>query len=222
MDRQHCFGAASGPLLSVIVVCMAGVIACAICLILWAAGLDWVAALRDASRGDGLEAGLISNIGIAMMSGAVVVLILALIRQFRLSVLFLAGFCALFALDDGLMLHEKLNDLEIVVFPFYAALLSLAWLAFARELGVWIIWPIAGAFAAFAVSVVTDQLWYSVAWQVQHRFELSFMKDYGDLRYLLEDIPKFAGLSLIVVLSVGEATNTLRAPRSVSGTPDRD
>lgn len=199
------FDASAGLRASLTVALISAVGLSVLLAVLVAFDLDWVAALRDANRSDGVEAGLISNLGIGMMVTSAIVLIFALRRQYKNSHAFLGLFCTLFAVDDALMLHERLNDLEILIFPFYALLLFLAWLAFFRETGKIMIWPLALAFAAFGMSAVTDTLWYSVSWQLEHRFGISILRELGDLRYLFEDGPKFVGLCLILALALGEA-----------------
>lgn len=181
------------------------VLACAAAFLLYIFGYDWVAAVRDAGRTRVPEAGLLSNFGIIAMTVTGVCLATAAIRQPRASIILLSLFCLLFAYDDGTMFHEGLGPYEPLVFPVYGVLLTGVWVAFARETGQWIIWPIAVVFLAFIASVFADQYWGHVA----RRIEIWPFTEDSRLRYAFEDLTKLAGLLLLCVVGLNVAFGAL-------------
>lgn len=111
-------------------------------LILHAMDFDVEAALRDSRINTGPEAGLVSNLGILLTSLAGAFGLLRAWMYSSFPVLLLGIFCCLFALDDGLLLHERLGPFEIGVFVFYGIFLLEIILVYRRETRSYFLWPI--------------------------------------------------------------------------------
>lgn len=171
--------------------------------LLWAVGLSPSAAFRDAGTSDLPGAGLVSTAGVLAMGAAGFYALLRGILMRRMGVFVLGLFCLVFAIDDGLMLHEELGNLEIVVYLAYAGLLGAAWALLARESGRQIVWPLVMAFAAFVASAVVDIVWAPILKRL-HLAEPLFSQAW-DAGYIVEDAPKLAGLLVMCSLCLGEA-----------------
>ena len=170
-------------------------------LLLYFTGFDAVAALRDGVLSDQPEAGLISNVGILLMGvSALFALVLGLYGR-SVPVFALGAFCGVFAIDDALLLHEKLGSLEILLFLCYGISLLTVLLSFTRGNDGHLVWPIVLALAAFAASVAVDVTW-------EPMLELFDLKQsswpLSRIGFCLEDIPKFGGLVLLSSFAIGE------------------
>jgi len=170
-------------------------------ILLYLNGFDAVAALRDGWSNDKPEAGLISNIGVFLMGIASISAMFWGYRHKRLPLLALGVFCGLFALDDALLLHERLGRREIIVFVMYGIFLIYILIAFTRQNGGRVVWPLIYTFAAFGASVVIDVAWGPLLDTTGMRFSQWPLERIG---YCLEDIPKFGGIVLLSSLAIGE------------------
>lgn len=173
------------------------------------AGFDWDAALRDAALSDAPLAGLISNIGILLTGAAGIVGLAAAVLRRSRPLAGLSLFCLVFALDDALMIHERLDRYEALIYPFYGLALALVWLGYTTCTGNRIVWPIAFAFAGFGASAVIDQLWDLLV----EANGSGILWRFRGVGYALEDLPKFAGLFVLSVFTMSEATRALSASR---------
>lgn len=169
-------------------------------------GYNWPLALRDGALSNAPFAGVVSDAGIVLLLVAGLLAAYASLRTGRRPIAAISLFCLVFALDDGLMLHERLGPVEFIVFPLYAVGLVLVWRGFSRELGKRMIWPIALAFAAFVFSAVVDQLWLPFVQST----EIDLIRDHAGVGYALEDLPKAAGLALLATCAICESLLALR------------
>ena len=180
-----------------------GLLAASVAVIgLYLAGLDAIAALTDGSLRDQPEAGLISDFGIFLMSAASIAAATAAWRKHDLALAALALFCLVFAVDDAFLIHEALGRWEVAFFAMYALLALLVFLQLSKSIGR-LSWPVFLAFAAFAVSVCVDLLWGpSVRLLGLPSGAERFVYRLG---YVLEDVPKFAGILILTSCAIGEA-----------------
>lgn len=185
------------------------ILASSLVVLLELLGFNWHAALRDRQLSDEPLAGLISDIGIFLVAGAGLLGAWGALIGRQAPLAALSVFCLVFAADDRLMLHERLGRLEFLIYPLYAAVLAFVWRCYSFSLGTGVIWPLAIVFAAFVFSAVIDLVWDRLV--VLPGFEYLFR--YRGVGYALEDIPKFAGLSVLSVFTANEAVSTLRAGR---------
>lgn len=173
-------------------------------------GYDWDATLRDRQLSDAPFAGFISDIGIYLMAAGGLLGVLAAFREKEMPLAALAAFCLVFAADDRLMLHERLDAIEFIIYPLYATGLALVWRAYSVSYGKLVIWPIAIAFVGFGLSGVVDVVWDPLV--VLPGFELLYR--YRGIGYALEDLPKFAGLGVLSIFAINEAVRVFRSQRS--------
>ncbi|MBF9030355.1 hypothetical protein HKCCE3408_08100 [Rhodobacterales bacterium HKCCE3408] len=192
----------SGPASSLIALFIGLFIASAMVAGLYLAGFDAVAALRDRSMGEGPEAGLISNLGILLMGLAAVAATYKAWQTTGLAFGILALFCWLFALDDALLIHEAFGSLQIIFFATYG-LLAASMLFLFREPGQPIVWPILIATAAFAVSVLFDELWSLLIRHIQIQDDTESLL--FRIGFVLEDVPKFGGIFVMTCFALGMA-----------------
>lgn len=208
--------AGSGPAHSLLLLTAGLVAAAGTVVALDLAGLDAVAAMRDGRLGESPEAGLISDLGILSMgiAGLAAAIGAATARCVPLGAL--AAFCWLFAVDDGAMIHEEVGAAwEVVIFAAYGLLAALVVILFtaARRRPPW---PIVVAVAAFAASVLIDLAWMrSMASLDVDGSDADYWRRVG---FVLEDLPKFAGILVISSCAIGEALS-IRRDRTVRGRP---
>lgn len=178
----------------------------AVCLyVIHRAGGDVVYLVRDPSVTEhgGIWDGAVSNLGVALMAfGAMTILIRASQRKALGSCSIGLGlWMLLFALDDGLLIHEMLGRFEIVMHATYAVLLLALHQCFARNIGVRLVWPLALAFIAFAASSVLD----NVTSYILGLMGLELSTTIKSASVIVEDLAKFAGIVLMCALAVGIA-----------------
>lgn len=166
-------------------------------------GFDIAAVVRDRGLSDEPGSGLLSDIGILWMGLSGLFTLWQGARTQSRPLFLLGIFCCLFALDDGLLLHEKLHQYEVFAFAFYLVFLVYIFRAFSAAVGVVIVWPVLVTLFAFGCSVMIDVLWGS---------SLEFMRLSPEITaqlawfgYVLEDVPKFAGIVVLAGFALGEA-----------------
>lgn len=171
-------------------------------LLLHLAGFDAVAALRDGRLSDRPEAGLISDLGIAVMVAAGAFAIVRGLWGRHVPIAAAGAFCMAFALDDALMLHERLGSLEVLAFAGYGLGVGAMMAAFRPAGSAWIAWPLALTLAAFVASAGID-----VAWQpLVNAFAPAGWHGWlARVGYCLEDVPKFGGIVVLAAFVGGEA-----------------
>ena len=145
-----------------------------------------------------------------MMSGAIVSAVAWAITRSP-AVLGLGLFCFVFAADDGLMLHERVSDYEVVILAAYFLGFALVWRQLALLHQKSILWPLALVVVAFAASVAVDLLGRSIEPALSHLVQ----RNARNMRTGLEDIPKAVGIVCLALVTVNEALDAMRA-RSVS------
>ena len=180
------------------------------------AGYNVVAAVRDASLNDGPEAGLISNIGILLMVCAGVVSLIGALRLTNLPLGALGIFCLIFSLDDAFLIHEQFGRWEVLIFGLYGVLL-LAVLYFYWRRDARLPYPIIGCGLAFAISVGVDVVWYRLIGRLPISADTLYFLDRAG--FILEDLPKFAGIFLLFCFSLGES-GVLKSARAKVQTED--
>jgi hypothetical protein len=173
-------------------------------VLLYFFGIDGVAALRDDQLSNKFEAGLFSNFRILLMglSGLFALLVGLTYRSWLICAL--GAFCGLFTVDDALMLHERLGELEVIAFAFYGVIIIFLLIEFTRRNAGYIVWPITITIAAFAASVIND-----IFWDTFLRFtnlEQSIWPLYS-IGICLEDIPKFGGIVLLSSFAIGSGVS---------------
>lgn len=104
-------GASSGLKHSVWVALVLTAVVSLVVLAFWATGLGWSESLRDARLSDAPMAGFISNIGIGAMFVAAFSALISLAFGGSARHFVLGLYCLVFALDDALLLHERLGAL---------------------------------------------------------------------------------------------------------------
>lgn len=168
---------------------------------LYLTGYDAVAAIRDASLSDRPEAGLISSFGIALMSIAGVVALFGGWRRASPPLALFSVFCLFFAIDDGLMLHEKLGSWEVLVIALHGTLLLAVIVLYRRDLKR-LPYPLIASLIAFGISAVIDFAWLKVIdlWLLESEL-YGFLFRLG---FIAEDLPKFVGIVLLLAFSMGE------------------
>jgi hypothetical protein len=174
-------------------------------------GFDGVSALRDGQLSNNPEAGLFSDFGILIMSLSGLFALLVGLKSRSFPFLALGVFCGMFAIDDALMLHERLGELEVNLFAFYAVIIIFVLIQFTRMNGGYIVWPITLAITAFAASVIVDTFWnpfFGVAELTQSAWPL-----YA-IGFCLEDISKIGGIFLLSSFSVGSGISKLQLTSS--------
>ena len=171
---------------------------------LYVTGYDAVAAIKDASLSDAPEAGLISNLGIGLMSIAGVLALFGAWRRAYPPLALFSLFCLFFALDDGLMLHEQLGSWEVLVIGLHGLLLLAVIALYWRDLKH-LPFPLITCLTAFGISAVVDfawlrllDLWLSESEHYEFLFRLGFVA---------EDLPKFVGIVILLAFSLGEGSS---------------
>ena len=171
---------------------------------LYLTGFDAVAAIKDARLSDAPEAGLISNLGIGLMSIAGAVALYGAWRRAYAPLALFSLFCLFFALDDGLMLHEQLGSLEVLLIGahglFMLTVIALYW----RDLKH-LPFPLVACLMAFGISAVVDFAWLrllDLSLSGSEHYEFLFR-----LGFVAEDLPKFVGIVLLLAFSLGEGSS---------------
>lgn len=191
----------TGPRGTLTVLVVGLTFALAVVIGLYLSGFDAVAAVRDGGLSTRPEAGLISNLGIALMALAGLTALVGAVKASSIPLGVLGLFCCLFTLDDALMIHEQLGAWEFLAFATHGALAVLTaylfWTADER-----LPWPILITIGAFAISVVFDVLWGGFVGLIMPPGEASsFLRRAG---YILEDVPKFGGILVLTSFAIGE------------------
>ena len=173
----------------------------ALLFVFYLLGADPVVLLRDrsAQKEPGLFGGLFSTAGWTVMGLSGLAALLAVLRGSRDSlILAIAVFALVFALDDGLMIHETLGQgmmpVVLLVYTLLVGLLAgLAW----RRGGVRALWPLAAVFAAFALSALIDMGFdtglFSETWDRVSRIEK-----------IAEDAFKLVGVLIFAAFAAGQ------------------
>jgi hypothetical protein len=169
-------------------------------------GFDGVAALRDGQLGNGPEAGLFSDFGILLMGLSGLFALLVGLTYRSLPIFVLGAFCGMFAIDDALMLHERLGELEVILFAFYGVIIIFLLIEFTRRNTGYIVWPITLAIGAFAASVIVDVFWGPLL--VITELTQSTWPLYA-IGFCLEDVPKFGGIVLLSSFAIGSGLSRL-------------
>ncbi|MBV6657107.1 MAG: hypothetical protein KI785_04995 [Devosiaceae bacterium] len=169
-------------------------------------GFNAIDALRDARLSDAPEAGLVSGAGVLLMGLGGVVAATCALKTCDVPLGAVGLFCCLFALDDGLLIHELLGDWEVAVFGLYGLLAALILLLFRAE-GWLYPWPVLVAIAAFAFSVSIDFVWSEIVHFTQLTGEIERIA--LALGIVIEDVPKFAGICVLSSFAIGEAVSNL-------------
>ncbi|MEO1705230.1 MAG: hypothetical protein AAFR50_07835 [Pseudomonadota bacterium] len=178
---------------------------------LYAAGYDVASAMRDAHLSDAPAAGVISNMGLAVMALGACAALTGAYRYGRLSLCLLGVFCAAFVIDDALMFHAHLGSWKVLVFAAFGGLAAAILHAFWRELGR-VPWPMLLAVLAFALSAVIDTFW-DVALELVVATEMTRAQRAFGL--ILEDLPKLAGIGVVTLFALGESFRAPAAPASL-------
>jgi hypothetical protein len=179
----------------------------------WLSGADWAGMLRDseATGNEATYAGLISNFGILIMTLTALMCLLVAVRGGKdWALLLVFGlFATGFALDDGLMLHEKLGHQEWLYFLAHGGMfLTVIGLSMWRQRRV-MVWPILAIGSLFSLSVLVDLFWKTIH-PVMVAIGLA-VTDYSHTFF--EDVPKLIGIVLFAVVALSEAWRAARAPR---------
>ena len=176
-------------------------------------GFDAVAAMRDASINDASEAGLVSNFGIVLMSIAGLVAVFGAWRRTDAPLGLFGIFCLFFAIDDGLMLHEKLGSWEVLLIGAHGLLMLAVIALYWRDLKRLPV-PLIASLFALGISAIVDFAWIRAidAWLSESEFYGFLFR----LSYIAEDLPKFVAIVLLLAFSLGESSTpkTTLAPDS--------
>ena len=171
---------------------------------LYLTGFDAVAAIKDARLSDAPEAGLISNLGIGLMSIAGAVALYGAWRRAYPPLALFSLFCLFFALDDGLMLHEQLGSLEVLLIGAHGLLMLTVIALYWRDLKH-LPFPLVACLMAFGISAVVDFAWLrllDLSLSGSEHYEFLFR-----LGFVAEDLPKFVGIVLLLTFSLGEGSS---------------
>lgn len=183
------------PAIRSFVLCaMAATFLLALTILLELNGYEYHVLFRDRIISDAPMAGLLSDFGIALMAIVAIASAVTWKTTRNPGHLLLAIFAANFSLDDALMFHERLGDMEIFLLGLHGLLFALSYLAF-RQL---IIWPLLFVGLCFATSIVADLLpqLHSLSWMPY---------------FLLEDGSKLCGIVLLTAFAFSEWATEKRA-----------
>lgn len=177
-------------------------------LTIYLLGFDPVIAVRDRALSSEPEAGIISNFGIFIMGlSGILSLVLGWIDR-RGSIVLVGIFCVVFAVDDALLLHEKLGEWELAVFIIYGASLCVISAVFTLGKKQYIVWPLFFVLLAFMASGIVDVGWGKIL-RILGLFEWPQLRYFGTL---LEDTAKLAGIVVMSSFALGEAFATRKKP----------
>lgn len=183
----------SSPFAAVAVAASSFLFIIAIVCLAIAFGHDWLAMLRDRGIPDGTQppfAGLMSDLGIFMLSAAIIIYAIDTIHHRRLTLLafFTAALSAMIALDDYAMLHE--GQYEKAFYASYmVAGVSLIVLQFRHALHE--SWLLMSALVFLGISMLAD---FAVP---ETGGRSVFGVTLWGLRALIEDVLKFTGYALL-------------------------
>lgn len=188
----------------------------AMALLLHWSGGDVVAALRDGSLSATPEAGLFSDLGIALMAIAGCIAACGGLVGRSGACKSLAVFCLVFAADDALMLHERLNRFEFVAYAGYGLGFSYVWYRFALVHRMSVLWPFVFVLVAFVASATVDQLSGLLALVLPEGFGGPPTR----MLYVMEDVPKLVAILCLSLVAANEGIDALQRRRSEGRTPD--
>jgi hypothetical protein len=209
------FEAAAGFARTTIVAILATALAVVAVLAVWALGFSPALAVRDVWLSDKPEAGVLSNAGVILMILAGLTAAYGGHVARSGACVALGVFCVVFAVDDGLMVHDGL-PFQGAVYAAYGIGFVGVWSLFARHHGATMLWPLALVLLLFISSAAVDQVRPLLTRHLGDEVPLP-----PEVFVVLEDLPKLIGILCLSLVAMNEGLNALERHRVAGRTRSR-